>query len=725
MEGKVSLSPLGVHPIASHHERLIGEVEGSDGQLGAILRTLYEEEEQESFHESLGVRIKGHEKDIERMCNKNYQGFIESVSELLKVKSDAVKLKRKVQEVNHTIQDTGQQLMQSAAELHHARHVQKNVLSTVEALGLCVPVLQHYCKLKEQMEGKQFYSALKTLEQLEHTYLPPVRGYTFSDLLSKEILELRKSIQDQSSDELTDFLADVREKSIYIGEVAMHQAARQWNLDLAQDIHSLLDETKAPDPDVCAQDLIDFSPVYRCLHIHTVLGKREQFIENYRSGRRSQVRLAIKPRSIWKGEINDFKCYFYGIVGFFVVEDTILHTTQELGQHKSEGEGLVTREIVHEFWQMALSEVLAVLRNNCNSCRDYHLLLKVKQLVVWLCHALRGYGFPVDKLYEVLLEIREQYDELLMKAWGDSFVLIFTNDNYTPIVAETEEQYQGVMELFPYRNVELAAAPFPKQLPFSGMVGQVYCQLEAFVRNCNDYADRLNLSQMEVCDIVGKSVNLLLSRTMSNCLSRVVHAEGLTIPQLGQVWVNIHHLADSISQLEKFIVSVVTKADSEGVSAVRLYGGSTFKDAKVSAEQQIIVSLADKCAEIMEGAAYDWTAKVAQKKPSDYLNDCLHYLETNFNALQILPEELVCNVSHQALKNLALQMERVLLADSNPKISMDGIRSFAVDLTHCQSQSPPSSKPHLLTCFLLLCRIRHVNSYKLPLLEAHGCWPSI
>lgn len=27
------------------------------------------------------------------MCNKNYQGFIESVSELHKVKSDALKLK--------------------------------------------------------------------------------------------------------------------------------------------------------------------------------------------------------------------------------------------------------------------------------------------------------------------------------------------------------------------------------------------------------------------------------------------------------------------------------------------------------------------------------------------------------------------------------------------------------------------------------------------------------
>ena len=33
----------------------------------------------------------------------------------------------------------------------------------------------------------------------------------------------------------------------------------------------LLDPTNKPDPEVCAQDLIDFSPVYRCLHIHSVL----------------------------------------------------------------------------------------------------------------------------------------------------------------------------------------------------------------------------------------------------------------------------------------------------------------------------------------------------------------------------------------------------------------------------------------------------------------------
>ena len=56
-------------------------------------RTVYDGDESEEFLKSLNARIKVHDKDIERMCNKNYQGFIESVSELLKVKSDAAKLK--------------------------------------------------------------------------------------------------------------------------------------------------------------------------------------------------------------------------------------------------------------------------------------------------------------------------------------------------------------------------------------------------------------------------------------------------------------------------------------------------------------------------------------------------------------------------------------------------------------------------------------------------------
>lgn len=65
------------------------------------VRSLYDSDAQDAFLESLSSRIKVHDRDIERMCNKNYQGFIESVSELLKVKSDALKLKVHVYAYTH------------------------------------------------------------------------------------------------------------------------------------------------------------------------------------------------------------------------------------------------------------------------------------------------------------------------------------------------------------------------------------------------------------------------------------------------------------------------------------------------------------------------------------------------------------------------------------------------------------------------------------------------
>ena len=138
---------------------------------------------------------------------------------------------RKITEANTIIQDTGLELMNSAEELYHARQVQKNIVATLETLNKCIPgrdddttierererereffivisfavpaVLLEYHKLNEQMMEKQYYSALKTLEQLEHTLLPPVKGYIFSDLLSQQIPQLRQSIQDSSKAELT------------------------------------------------------------------------------------------------------------------------------------------------------------------------------------------------------------------------------------------------------------------------------------------------------------------------------------------------------------------------------------------------------------------------------------------------------------------------------------------------------------------------------------------
>ena len=70
---------------------------------------------------------------------------------------------------------------------------------------------------------------------------------------------------------LQDFLTNVRNQAVGIGEVAMHQAQRHSTVDLSQDVCTPLQQGVDIDPEVCAADLVDFSPVYRCLHIFSVL----------------------------------------------------------------------------------------------------------------------------------------------------------------------------------------------------------------------------------------------------------------------------------------------------------------------------------------------------------------------------------------------------------------------------------------------------------------------
>lgn len=54
---------------------------------------MYEDDGQGEFLRKLDDHSKSHEKEIERMCNFHYQGFVESVSELIRVRSDAKMLK--------------------------------------------------------------------------------------------------------------------------------------------------------------------------------------------------------------------------------------------------------------------------------------------------------------------------------------------------------------------------------------------------------------------------------------------------------------------------------------------------------------------------------------------------------------------------------------------------------------------------------------------------------
>ncbi|KAK2572792.1 Exocyst complex component 6 [Acropora cervicornis] len=448
---------------SSHVEHLLAEIESSDGLLGPTLRAVYDGEQHGEFMDKLEERIRVHDKDIERMCNYHYQGFIESVNELLKVRGEARKLK----------------LASKCENLIQCRTTQRNIVSAIETLSVCLPVLEMYAKLKDQMKNRRF---------------------RFAEIMQESIPAIQKN-----------------------------------NLTLVSGI-SLKKKGEDEELDKSPQDLVDFSPVYKCLYIFT--GERETFEIYYRKQRRKQARLALElSHGTRDGNLESYKAYFHQIVGFFVVEDIILHTTKEL----------VTRSTVDDLWEMAAAKIAPVLLTCTQSayCEDPSLLIKIKELIVWFCHTLSGFGFNVKKIFDVLLEMRHQYNEILSKDWEAIFKNIFDEDNYTPILCEDESQYSTILKEFPFEDSELQGS-FPRHLPFSEGMIKVYKESNRDWRFSTE-------------------VNKFASNPNAECLHHLAHQE-----------TGGFNSSAACVHLEEY-VSGTTGTSSEITNVSRVYGLSTFK----------------------------------------------------------------------------------------------------------------------------------------------------
>uniref|UniRef100_A0A8C0KHA9 Exocyst complex component n=1 Tax=Canis lupus dingo TaxID=286419 RepID=A0A8C0KHA9_CANLU len=684
---------------AAEHERILREIESTDTAcIGPTLRSVYDGEEHGRFMEKLETRIRNHDREIEKMCNFHYQGFVDSITELLKVRGEAQKLKNQVTDTNRKLQHEGKELVIAMEELKQCRLQQRNISATVDKLMLCLPVLEMYSKLRDQMKTKRHYPALKTLEHLEHTYLPQVSHYRFCKVMVDNIPKLREEIKDVSMSDLKDFLESIRKHSDKIGETAMKQVGLGfmigWPVTLLVSFALTFSNLRSRDEErnnfACrtafrtakekqdtdvpgAQDLVDFSPVYRCLHIYSVLGARETFENYYRKQRRKQARLVLQPPSNMHETLDGYRKYFNQIVGFFVVEDHILHTTQ----------GLVNRAYIDELWEMALSKTIAALRTHSSYCSDPNLVLDLKNLIVLFADTLQVYGFPVNQLFDMLLEIRDQYSETLLKKWAGIFRNILDSDNYSPIPVTSEEMYKKVVGQFPFQDTELEKQPFPKKFPFSEFVPKVYNQIKEFIYACLKFSEDLHLSSTEVDDMIRKSTNLLLTRTLSNSLQNVIKRKNIGLTELVQIIINTTHLEKSCKYLEEFITNI-TNVLPETVHTTKLYGTTTFKDARHAAEEEIYTNLNQKIDQFLQLADYDWMTGDLGNKASDYLIDLIAFLRSTFAVFTHLPGKVAQTACMSACKHLATSLMQLLLEAEVRQLTLGALQQFNLDVRECE-----------------------------------------
>uniref|UniRef100_A0A672PWX3 Exocyst complex component n=1 Tax=Sinocyclocheilus grahami TaxID=75366 RepID=A0A672PWX3_SINGR len=606
---------------------VFAELESVDLPLGTTLRSVYDDQPNahKRFMEKLDARIRNHDREIEKMCNFHHQGFVDAITELLKVRADAEKLMGQVSDTNRRLQDAGREVTAQTEEVIRCRIQQRNMATTVEKLQLCIPVLEMY-KAVDVIVDLLFITLFSQAQQHR----------TFNSAVQKQVtLSCAKPLYGLN------------------GRTPLHHNGLSTEA---------ADDEEMDEEVLTVQDLVDFSPVYRCLHIYTVLGDRETFENYYRKQRKKQARLVLQPQSNMHETVEGYRKYFNQIVGFFVVEDHILHATQ----------GLVTRAFTDELWNMALSKIIAVLRTHSSYCNDPDLVLELKNLIVIFADTLQGYGFPVNRLFDLLFEVRDQYNETLLKKWALVFRDIFEQDNYSPIPVENEEEYKAVISRFPFHDAEIEKQQFPKKLPMSQSVPQIYSQVKEFIYASLKFSESLHRSSTEIDDMLRKSTNLLLTRTLSSCLQNLIKKPHIGLTELVQIIINTTHLEHACKYLEDFITNI-TNVSPETVHTTRLYGLSTFKDARHAAEGEIYTKLNQKIDEFIQLADYEWGMAESDGRASGYLMDLINFLRSTFQVFTHLPGKVAQTACMSACKHLATSLMQMLLDTELKQISMGAI----------------------------------------------------
>ncbi|TRY62615.1 hypothetical protein TCAL_00413 [Tigriopus californicus] len=627
-------------PHPDHGELFLQEIEAVDDYWGPTFRAIYESDASQAFLERLEQRTHEHDAEIEKMCNHHYQGFISSVRDLLGVRSDAETLKAEVGAIDNDIRNSGQGVAVKARDLVKARRVERNIAATIESLSLCLPVLQMFTKLNKQMSEKRFHPALKTLEQLEHTYLPRIAKYRFSKQMQASIPRLREGIKEASISELKDFLEKIREYSPRIGELAMRKTALKMNLDhtlakdhgaqsgipsnpfggdIDDDEDDQLNGTRlslSPDKSPqAAQDFVDFGPVYRGLHIYTKLGERDKFQSYYQKQRLQQAKLTQQPPPNMHESIEGYSAFFYGIIGFFACEDHVLNT----------GNGLITRGYLDELWKGMSTGIKETLQQHSAYCTESGFILKIKNLMLLFSRTLQSYGFDDDQMSSLLQELRDHYTEV-----------------------NNPDEYSSVTNNFPLTSPSLEEAPFPRQFPFSAMVPKVYNEVKEFILSCVQFSQDLHLSFEEIDQAVRKATNTLLTPTLSGCLSNLIRTSNLSLLQLIQIDINTYHLEETNVHLEKYI------SDITGTS-------------------------------------------------SSWLTDLIAFLNSVFLSFTNLPVKLAQKTCMSALQYLAKCIQAMLLDESVKALSHGFIQQLDLDVVQCEQFAASEPVTGLEEGVLLLC----------------------
>ncbi|RKL23147.1 hypothetical protein BFJ68_g1353 [Fusarium oxysporum] len=515
------------------------------------------------------------EAEIERIGLTRHEEFLDSINHLQTVRAETVTLTQEILSLNESIAESTKKLATQKEALVNTSAVRQNIADATSALNDSLTILRAVNNAHELVRRKNYYAALKSLDDLQNEHLVPIIQNRYStqhrlaDVIQKSIPASQKAISEAVMTDLNTWLFRIRETSQFLGEVAFYHTemrrTRQKkrieddpflaNFKLNSAIELVSDENE--DFDVLNNEelQVDFTPLLEALHIHEALGQLEKFRSEYGATRRQQKDLLLPGFiELLVDDEQSLSSLLEGIAGFAIIEKA---TMQRVPHLRSAND-------VEELWESMCTAVINLTSKALSDIEDAEALIKIKTIIALFIQTMEGWGYTVTMLDNFLLKLFDKYAELLKKRFSVDFQEIVSTDDYMPMAINTPEEYEKVVNFYFFSD---------------------------------DHFQHPNV----IDETLKKSLDELLTEKV--CKSLVERLSSQYLGQIVQILINLEHFEIACQELEQLLIRARSSTSAGG--PVKLKATDSFRNNKKTAEKRIFELVNSKIDDLIETAEYE------------------------------------------------------------------------------------------------------------------------
>ncbi|KAL0489713.1 hypothetical protein AKO1_011428 [Acrasis kona] len=407
------------------------------GFITGSIKTVLERGKQDAFQDSLDRFLDKQRREIQTLCSDNYEEFLKSVSHLKKVRDDAQQLRKRIEDLNKQVQDAGRTALDRGKSLLTFRTIGDNVQSAMDTVEMCRYVSSLSAKANQQINDQKYYPALITLDELEKS-LRNVHRFEFAQFLDKHVPKFKQKIKACVERDFNDWLVDAKSKSQKIGELMLDHSINDHRGGTNTSIRSQQYQQYVTDPDdtdatrsVFEIVELGFAPVYTCKHIFETMYCYEQFKGlHYKRNRDIQLRHELDhfPSPVGNETnhhlIPDLKRWMERVLGFFAVENAVLHSTSSL----------LSSVEISSMWERTRMQIISILDAFLTRETKKHAFLSIKNLTLNFSTAVSTMlNLDIAPVIDLLVGYRSAFEDVLKSHARDCMCIqIFQHEPYEP-----------------------------------------------------------------------------------------------------------------------------------------------------------------------------------------------------------------------------------------------------------------------------------------------------